>query len=265
MEVSRLRAWRGDLPRTPRLALLRDRSPCTWPDMAASGSAMRSSSRKGSRSDDHRPCMRARAGAVISSTASRSAGTPSSWDRERSGCPDGLRPPREPVGAGRATAGGASASELDPTTKSLFAVRFSTSWPPRGHGWCHPRGFRLRLERGGGPGRGSRFACRADAELDRAAARCRRGCHWYPPNGDLAVVARGTCSATDAAGSPHTPAEFDAPAVDARPRRELALSLLERPLGGQCSQRSRRRPGPGRRYQRRRRAAPHLPPWANNC
>ena len=47
-----------------------------------------SSSSKASRSDDHRPCMRARAEVAIGSRVSRSAGTPSSWDRERSGCPD---------------------------------------------------------------------------------------------------------------------------------------------------------------------------------
>ena len=45
--------------RTPRPAPLRDRSRCTWPAMAASRSATRLSSSKGSRSGDHRHCMRA--------------------------------------------------------------------------------------------------------------------------------------------------------------------------------------------------------------
>ena len=48
--------------RIPPPAPLRDRSRCTSPAMAASRSAMRSSSSKGSRSDGHRRCMRARVG-----------------------------------------------------------------------------------------------------------------------------------------------------------------------------------------------------------
>ena len=166
--VASSRLERG-LPRTPRLALLRDRSPCTRRDMAASGSAMRLSSRKVSRSDDHRPCMRARAGrGDRARTASRSAGTPSSWDRERSGCPDRPPPVREsPLAQDALALQAQAATELDPDY--YVAVRDAEQHllgRLEGRDVLCPRGFRLRRGRwrrarpraAASPGRGRRSA-----------------------------------------------------------------------------------------------------------